>query len=95
MSGTWDISGFDLSELRRHVREMHPNIPHPARRNTDLAAQHARRHTRYHSGHNHMAGRITIRISGLPVEYDEGWITGQGALTPEEALARFLRRNPG
>jgi hypothetical protein len=89
---TWDIGEYDLSQLRAHVREMHPRMVRDvlARGNTDLAAQHARQHTRYRTyGHNHVAGRITISIGGLPVEYDEGWITGQGVLAREAALARI------
>lgn len=92
----WDIRGFDLSELRQHMKDFHPNVRR-ARANVDLAAQHTRQHTRYHTpSHSHMAGRITIKISGLPVQYDEGWITGKAVMTPQEIRERFLRpRSPG
>jgi hypothetical protein len=79
---------FDLSGLRKHMEEMHPRVTRK-RSNADLAWQHARMHTRYHPNHGHEAGRITIKISGLPVQYDEGWLTGQCPLTPEQVMERF------
>jgi len=65
--GRWttDYTTFDLSELRDHVRQQHPQIKVPARSNKDLAVQHAHQHTRYHMrSHNHMAGRIKIYNAG-------------------------------
>lgn len=82
---------FDLSGLRRHMEEMHPQAKRK-RSNADLAWQHATLHTRYHPNHNHEAGRITIRIGGLLVQYDEGWLTGAAALTPDQVMARFRER---
>jgi hypothetical protein len=94
---TWDISGLDLSDLRAHVREMHAaSIEHLARSNADLAAEHAKLHTRSHAGgHNHLVGRVTIRAGSLRLDYDEGWITGRGAITPEQAAARIFGMQGG
>lgn len=81
---------LDLTGLRTHVAELHPSLRN-RRANADLATAHAHQHTRFHqASHSHLAGRITIRVAGLPMQYDEGWLTGQGAMTPGQVKARFM-----
>jgi len=77
---------FDLSQLRRHVRDFHPDMP-MAHRNADLSDRHHRHHRqqyRYRSGTGHMQ----IGAEAPLIDYGigrgmrpEGWTIGKGPWT--------------
>jgi hypothetical protein len=72
---------FDLSELRRHVRDYHPTFS--ARSNADLSSRHHREHHRYGmQGHVHADPDSPIVNLGndvIKLMRPEGWATGKGA----------------
>jgi hypothetical protein len=91
----WD-DPQDLSELRRHLREMHSpatgkGVP---RRNADASWWHASQHQRYGTSHLHSDSELVL-VTGrtnLTVERFLGWYTGQGAVTRQELSRRFSER---
>jgi len=95
-----DRSDLDLSQLRRHVREMHPafrrGIP---RSNIDLASWHSREHHRLYCSHRHLglltmiwdrAGRKPVAVTPRP----EGNFTGKDAVTREQDAAEWRAKHP-
>jgi hypothetical protein len=86
---------FDPSQLRRHVRDFHPDMP-MARSNADLSDRHHRHHRqqyRYRSG----TGHVQIGAEAPLIDYGigrgmrpEGWTIGKGAVD-RTAYERGLR----
>lgn len=106
MSGTYqdpqllDRSDLDLSQLRKHVREMHKprfgeTVP---RSNLDLAGWHARKHHRQRPGHRHR-GLFTMirdrygRTTGQ-IPWPEGNFTGRDPVTREQDAADWRAKHP-
>jgi hypothetical protein len=97
---------LDLSELRRHVNEVHaPHLlirggkrlrPVP-RANRDLAPWHWGQHHRYHLGHVHEGLFVLVRddrgSTTGQIPRPLGWYTGQSAKDREQAAAEWLRRS--
>jgi hypothetical protein len=94
-----DRDELDLSDIRRHVREMHrpafgEKIP---RSNRDLAAWHGSKHHRLHLGHIHKGLFVLIRnahgstVGQIPRQI--GNFQGTAPVTREELREAFLERH--
>lgn len=85
---------LDLSELRRHMREMHPQVKIP-RSNKDASSTHARWHHRF-GGHHHQhidsQFVLIVNRAGMTQERWLGWFTGQGAVLRDEINRRFREK---
>lgn len=57
---------LDLSHLRQHVRDLHPEMV-MRRSNADLSAQHHREHHRYRAGHMHTGGDSPVIDFGFMI----------------------------
>ena len=69
---------LDYSQLRAHVRELHPGMKN-RRSNKDLAREHARSHHRYHNDHWHEFDNAGLLIGpGTNQRRPSGWYTGFG-----------------
>ena len=70
---------LDLTGVRAHVRQSHPQITPVPRATVDVARAHARWHHRYQSGHYHVTGVIDVG-ERIKMRRVEGWYTGAGAV---------------
>jgi hypothetical protein len=80
-----------MSTIRDHVREMHPQISPLPRSNEDVAQAHARAHHRLHCSHIHEEDNAGKLIGpGSDRRRPSGWYTGLGVVMRDRKMVVLL-----